>query len=928
MSSHFLLRGAALRAIALACMLGCAPALLPAYAQTTSLAASSAAERAFSRGDPVPAWADRIGTLPPAPSGHPLSVRLADVMFYAGAAPAEYHHKAYTAHEASSLGALGQFDIQFQPEYQRVQLHRLVLVRGKQVIDKLASADIRFLQRERSLDQGIYDGSVTAQIVTTDVRVGDTLDIEYTITGQNPVFAGHIMEAAQVDYGGPVQLRRVTIDAPQDKHLAHRLLGAGPGPVPAWTEQVRDGRRRLRFEMKALAPLIGESSVPFDAHQFRWVQVSDFRDWTEVNAWALDLFATKTPPAVLAAPLRTARAAKTREEAVARVLEYVQNEIRYLSVSLGENSHRPFAPATVIERGYGDCKDKTLLAVTMLRELGIEAEPVLVATYATRGPSAMLPSPTLFDHAIVRVTVNGKRYFLDPTRLGQYGALDRMGQVHGGREVLVVKDGVTALETIPLPAREFMTSKRLERALVTAFGKPAEFQTRIEMTGADAESARVQLARLSKPEIRKAYEGALVKRYPDARLVGEPLILDDRQRNTLTIETRHSIASLLKESAGGGWDLRYSPTNLTELFAPPGSAQRTFALAVPAYPYAYEYALELALPATADLPEQSYKRSVDDRAFLLQRKLDVSKRSMRVELVLDTREDRVDPGRLPHYLKNLDQFDDMVGGTLHVPASGGGAAAAASTAAASKAAAAPSAEARLEEAVVAMGRVIADADSMARDPSASLCERALALAHMGRKPESLKDLARATQLQPQSNSVLRCRADANYILGRFKESEADYAKAIARGDDTAGAYLGRGLAALFLNRSSAAQADFELAAAKSDEPGERLRAQVLQQMAGGAVAPATAGDADLAWLRAAQSMFGGSAEPEAMISQSTRGLPSGSHGQLVEAYYYAGRFHLAKGNALKAKAYFQRALDKKILDNPYHVAARHELARM
>ncbi|MES2316981.1 MAG: DUF3857 domain-containing protein [Pseudomonadota bacterium] len=70
------------------------------------------------------------------------------MIFYVGQDAAEYHHKAYAAHEASSLGALGQFDIQFQPEYQRVRLHRLALLRGKQVIDKLASADIRFLQRE------------------------------------------------------------------------------------------------------------------------------------------------------------------------------------------------------------------------------------------------------------------------------------------------------------------------------------------------------------------------------------------------------------------------------------------------------------------------------------------------------------------------------------------------------------------------------------------------------------------------------------------------------------------------------------------------------------------------------------------------------------------------------------------------------------
>lgn len=915
------LPNAALRALALACALTCVASLHPAGAQTPALAASSAAERAFTRGDPVPAWADRIAAIPSAPSGFPLSVRLSDIAFYGGAAPAEYHHKAFTAQEVSSLGVLGQFDIAFQPDYQRVQLHRLVLLRGKQTIDKLASADIRFLQRERSLEQGVYDGSVTAQIVTTDVRVGDTLEIEYTVLGQNPVFAGHLIESAQIDFPGPVQLRRVTLDVPKDAPLAYRLHGNGAGQAPAWTTQERDGRRRERAEMRNLAPVIGEAGVPFDAHQFRWLQVSDFRSWSEVNAWALDLFSASTPAAVLAEPLRTARAAKTREEAVVRVLEYVQNEIRYLSVSLGENSHRPFPPATVLERGYGDCKDKSLLAVTMLRALGVEADPVLVATYATKGLSAMLPSPTLFDHAIVRVRVDGKTYFLDPTRLGQHGALERMGQAHGGREVLVVNAGVTALETIPQPARELLTSKRKETALVTDWRKPAEFLTRTDAAGVEAEVLRVQLDRMSKQELHKAYEGALIKRYPDARLVGEPIIKDDRQRNTLSIETRHSIASLLTATAAGGWDVSYVPANLTELFAPPGNAQRSFPLAVPAFPRAFEYELELVLPADAELPATGYTRAIDDRAFLLQRKLEVGKHRMRVHMSLETREDRVQPGRMPNYLKNVQQYGDMLGATLHIPLAG--------APAARPAAEAPvTAQARLEQDVAAIGRVIADADTMARDASAALCERALAQAYLGRKAESLKDLARLTQLQGQPNAILRCRADVNYVMGRFKESEADYGKAIARGDDSSGAYLGRGLAALYQNRGGAAQADFQLAAAKAGDAEERLRAALLQQIAGGALDAAAGEDGGAAWLVAAQAMFAGSAEPEAMISQATHGTGAGSQGQLVQAYYYAGRYHLARGNPLKARVYFQRALAKQILDNPYHVAARHELARM
>ena len=52
--------------------------------ETTPAAAATAAERAFTRGDPVPVWIDRIAATPAAASGHALSIGLADLHFRAG----------------------------------------------------------------------------------------------------------------------------------------------------------------------------------------------------------------------------------------------------------------------------------------------------------------------------------------------------------------------------------------------------------------------------------------------------------------------------------------------------------------------------------------------------------------------------------------------------------------------------------------------------------------------------------------------------------------------------------------------------------------------------------------------------------------------------------------------------------------------------
>ena len=363
------------------------------------------AEAAFTRAVPFPAWVDSISQLPPAAKDSPLAIRLSDVQFHVGEQSAYYIHRALIANEASSVSALGQYEIAFQPDYQRVQLHRLRIVRGEQVIDKLASADIRFLQREMGLSQGVYSGAITAAIVTDDVRVGDTLEVAYTVLGQNPVFGGKFFDAAAWDSPAPVGLRRITLDMPEQRGISYRMQGGNLAIAPI--EQRRNGRRILRFEARDLPAVVAEPYVPADVSTYRWIQFSELGSWKEVNQWAQGLFDVPAGGAAVKDALRAAGATGAPSQQVVKVLEFVQNEIRYLSLSMGESSHRPFPPAQVLQRRYGDCKDKSLLMVAMLRELGIVAEPVLVSTEMRKGLDRMLPSPLLFDHAIVRVHVDG-----------------------------------------------------------------------------------------------------------------------------------------------------------------------------------------------------------------------------------------------------------------------------------------------------------------------------------------------------------------------------------------------------------------------------------------------------------------------------------------------------------------------------------------
>ena len=101
---------------------------------------------------------------------------------------------------------------------------------------------------------------------------------------------------------------------------------------------------------------------------FRRLQFSEFSGWSDVVGWANELFQSNGNLGEDGrAMVETLRKKATEEDRVVAALEFVQSQIRYFSVSIGESSHRPTQPEVVLQRRYGDCKDKSLLLVACCR---------------------------------------------------------------------------------------------------------------------------------------------------------------------------------------------------------------------------------------------------------------------------------------------------------------------------------------------------------------------------------------------------------------------------------------------------------------------------------------------------------------------------------------------------------------------------------
>jgi Domain of Unknown Function with PDB structure (DUF3857)/Transglutaminase-like superfamily len=383
-------------------------------------------QTSFTLGEPVPAWVERA-SVAQAPQTEALVLPLVDTQYLLGEEPVVYVHRSVKVNDAASLTQAGHVAVVFVPQYHRLRLHAIRVLRGAETFDRTNSSPVRFLQRETGLEQGVYSGEVTASVLVSDLRVGDMLQYEYSMQGQNPVFGGKFVQSAAWDQGYPTARRRIVLNYLVGRHVAWRLIGEGESRPLVPQESLVGGMRRLVFEEQAMASVNPEPMTPPDYAAYRWMQFSEFQSWAEVVAWADELFQWRGElNGELRELVEALKVKVTPEERVVGALEFVQSQIRYFSVSMGESSHRPTQPDLVVECRYGDCKDKSLLLLTVLRALGIEGRPVLLEIGRRNRIDKALPSPLLFNHAIVQVEIGGRAFYLDPTRLGQHGRLSQM----------------------------------------------------------------------------------------------------------------------------------------------------------------------------------------------------------------------------------------------------------------------------------------------------------------------------------------------------------------------------------------------------------------------------------------------------------------------------------------------------------------------
>lgn len=217
-------------------------------------------------------------------------------------------------------------------------------------------------------------------------------------------------------------------------HVANLKAFKEEEGVPSWREVSR----------------IDFSPVKFQYNHFE----GDMSSWTAFGKWiqGLNSDVNTLPPARVAELQQMTAHLKTDKEKAKFLYEYMQQNMRYVSIQLGIGGFKPFAASFVDQKKYGDCKALSNYMYAMLKAVNIPANYALINSGINGEPASAAFSQNRFNHAILCIPLKGDTTWLECTSTTQ--PFGKLGTFTENRTALLITDDGGKLVNTPVTKAE------------------------------------------------------------------------------------------------------------------------------------------------------------------------------------------------------------------------------------------------------------------------------------------------------------------------------------------------------------------------------------------------------------------------------------------------------------------------------------------
>jgi transglutaminase-like putative cysteine protease len=254
-------------------------------------------------------------------------------------------------------------------------------------------------------------------------------------------------------------------------------------------EKLSDNRESLTWTFTNVKPIKFDPAGPERDEVLQHIEAAptDFEyegyvgtmdSWDKYGQWISTLNKGRDilPEATKAKIRSLVAEAKTDEEKVKILYNFLQGKTRYVSIQLGIGGFQPFEASVVDKTGYGDCKALSNYMVAILREAGVKSNYALI-TAGESAPKLDVDFPSSqFNHAIVCVPNKGDTLWLECT--SQINPFGYMGTFTGDRKALLITEsGAKIVNTIRYTAEQNLQSRSADVFIDLAGDATAKVKT-------------------------------------------------------------------------------------------------------------------------------------------------------------------------------------------------------------------------------------------------------------------------------------------------------------------------------------------------------------------------------------------------------------------------------------------------------------------
>ena len=351
--------------------------------------------------------------------------------------------RVYRIQKESAVDYWASIEQEFQPWYEQKPQVRARVIGPEGNIHWLDPKTIAE-SPARDYGQNIFSDRRVVRVPLPAVEVGSVVEYEIKIKEKFPLLSAGVTRRIIVMDSVPIERFHVLIEAHKDINLRTivRLM-------PESALERETSSMGIRFECD-LGPLEAREDLEYfispDTPSHPYLSFSTGESWQAVAKEYGKIVDKQLEGADLSGILDGIDLIGPAPVVAGRLTARLHEEIRYTGVEFGEAEIVPRKPAQILQRKYGDCKDKAALLVAMLRAAGLDSYLALLSSGYDLDVDRDLPGMGQFDHAIVYVD-SVPPIWIDAT--AEKTRIDSLPTIDQGRLALIAKSNTTELVRTP-----------------------------------------------------------------------------------------------------------------------------------------------------------------------------------------------------------------------------------------------------------------------------------------------------------------------------------------------------------------------------------------------------------------------------------------------------------------------------------------------